>query len=285
MILSGKEVAASVYSELSKKIVSFSTPPGLAVIMVGDLHSSKTYVNMKIKTCEKMGIRSFLYHLPESTTQVELIELIESLNNRKDVDGILVQLPLPKQIDSIHIIQTISPSKDVDGLHPLNVGKLLMGVDDGFVPCTPLGIHTLLKFYSIPLVGKNVVIIGRSNIVGKPLAALLLQNNNYCNATVTVAHSRSKNIENLTCQADIVVAALGVPRFIKADMIRDEAVVIDVGINRENGQIVGDVDFENVEKKCFAITPVPGGIGPMTVAMLLQNTVLSHQRTLTPHNP
>lgn len=277
MILSGKECSAKIQSELKKTIAAFSTPPGLAVVLVGDNPSSQTYVKMKQRACQRVGIRSFFHHLP-SITENQLLQLVEQLNKDSSVDGILVQLPLPPSIDTIKIIEAIHPEKDVDGFHPINLGKVMAGLHDGFIPCTPLGIKTLLEFYQIPVEGKDVVIAGRSSIVGKPLAALLMQNAPGCNATVTVVHSRTHDLKTHTCRADILIAAVGVPHFIKAEMVKEGATVVDVGTNRVKDKLVGDVDFEEVEKKCYAITPVPGGIGPMTVAMLLQNTVLSYQR-------
>jgi methylenetetrahydrofolate dehydrogenase (NADP+) / methenyltetrahydrofolate cyclohydrolase len=229
-----------------------------------------------------VGILSFFHHLPETTSEEELLKLISDLNHDKNVDGILVQLPLPSHMNSEKIIEAIDPKKDVDGFHPINIGKLLLGLKGGFVPCTPLGIKILLERYQIPVVGKDVVIVGRSAIVGKPLAALLMQNAPHCNATVTVVHSQTRDLKAHCARADILVAAIGSPRFITADMVKERAVVVDVGISREESdggyRLVGDVDFNQVEKKCFAITPVPKGVGPMTVAMLLHNTLLSHQR-------
>jgi len=281
MILSGKEVADNIHLQLKQTIGSLSSAPGLAVILLGDNPSSQTYVNMKRRACEKVGIHSFFHHLPDSTTEKKLLQLIKKLNHDTAVDGILVQLPLPDHIDPVNVIEALDPQKDIDGFHPLNLGKVMAGLSDGFIPCTPLGIKTLLEHYQISVEGKHVVIAGRSAIVGKPLATLLMQNAPGCNATVTVVHSRTRNLAELTRQADILVAAVGIPRFIKADMVKEGAIVVDVGINREGDNLVGDVDFENVEKKCKAITPVPKGVGPMTVAMLLQNTLLSYQRKLS----
>lgn len=285
MILSGKEIAEEIQTEIKLAITRLQSPPGLAVVLVGDNPSSKTYVNMKKKACEKVGIRSFFYHLDASTTQEALIQLVCTLNRDCAIDGILVQLPLPPQIDSETILETIDPNKDVDGFHPINIGKLSLGVEGGFIPCTPLGIITLLLRAHIFMEGKEIVIVGRSNIVGKPLALLLMQNKPGLNGTVTVVHSHTANLASHTKRGDILIAAVGSPRFIKEEMVKEGAVVIDVGINREKDpehpkgyQIVGDVDFTNVEKKCQAITPVPGGVGPLTVAMLLQNTLCSAQR-------
>lgn len=271
MILSGRDVAHTIQRELKERL---STPAGLAVVLVGDNQSSLTYINMKRRACAQVGITSTLHHLPPNTAEEHLLALIHQLNNDPAIDGILVQLPLPRHINAIHVIEAIDPKKDVDGFHPVNLGKLVAGLDDGFVPCTPLGILKLLEHYQLPIAGKHAVIVGRSAIVGKPLSLLLLQKH----ATVTTVHSRTQDLPSHTRQADILVAAVGLPRLIKADMVKQGAVVIDVGINQENNRLVGDVDFTNVEPKCQAITPVPGGVGPMTVAMLLHNTVLSAQR-------
>ncbi len=279
MILSGKEVATHIQAELTETIQTLARPPGLAVILLGDNPSSATYVNMKRKACEAVGIRSLFHPLPKTTNEHDLLQLIETLNQDPEVDGILVQLPLPNHIDPVHVIEAIDPKKDVDGFHPVNLGKIVAGLDDGFIPCTPFGIKMLLDYYNIPIKGKHVVIAGRSAIVGKPLASLLMQNKPGYNATVTVVHSRTPNIAALTAQADILIAAIGSPRFITSTMVKEGAVVIDVGITKEEKRLIGDVDFENVEKKCHAITPVPGGVGPMTVAMLLYNTLLSYQRS------
>lgn len=280
MILSGKLLADEIHQEIRQKIDRLSSSPGLAVILVGNNSSSQTYVNMKRRACAVVGIESFFHHLPDTTSEGELLKLIIQLNQDKTVDGILVQLPLPSHINCEKIIEAIDPQKDVDGFHPVNCGKLLLGLKSGFVPCTPLGIHILLQRYKIPVEGKDVVIVGRSSIVGKPLAALLMQNAPHSNATVTVAHSRTHALEAHTKRADILIVAIGAPRFIKGNMVKEGAVVVDVGINREETsqgyRLVGDVDFDEVEKKCYAITPVPKGVGPMTVAMLLQNTLQSH---------
>ena len=288
MILSGKAIADEIQEELRQKISKLSSPPGLAMVLVGDNPSSQTYVNMKRKACGNVGIHSFFYHLPATASEIELLNLISELNQDKKVDGILVQSPLPKHINSEKIITAIDPTKDVDGFHPINAGKLLLGHKDGFIPCTPLGIQVLLERSHISVEGKDVVIVGRSPIVGKPLAALLIQNAPNSNATVTVVHSKTSDLKAHTRRADILVAAIGSPCFIKEDMIKEGVVVIDVGINRvedpskpQGYRLVGDVDFNLVEKKCLAITPVPKGVGPMTVAMLLQNTFLGHQRTFS----
>lgn len=278
MILSGKEVAEQVYLKLKKRLTRLHLPPTLVVILVGGNPSSHTYVKKKQEACERIGISSKLHALPETISKKELLALISTLNSDPLINGILVQLPLPPHIDSIDIIEAIDPKKDVDGLHPLNLGKIIAGLNDGFTPCTPLGVKTLLEHHNISVEGKHVVIAGRSAIVGKPLAALLMQNAPGCNATVTVVHSHTQNLSEFTAQADVLIAAVGRPRMIKSSMVKEGAIVVDVGINREAGKLVGDVDFEEVKKKCLAITPVPGGVGPMTVAMLLHNTVLSSER-------
>lgn len=285
MILSGKAIADEIQEEIRHVVTTLPSPPGLAVILIGNNPSSLAYVTMKRKACAAVGIDAFFHHLDESTSQSELLALITTCNRDHKIDGILVQLPLPPHIDTEKIVNAIDPQKDIDGFHPINLGKLLLGHPGGFIPCTPLGIKVLLERAHIPVEGQNVVIVGRSSIVGKPLAALLMQNAPGCNATVTVVHSRTQNLSVHTSQADILVAAVGAPRFIQEEWVKEGAVVVDVGINREidhqepkGYRIVGDVDFNRVEKKCRAITPVPKGVGPMTVAMLLHNTLLSHQR-------
>ena len=243
--------------------------PGLAVIIVGDDPASRVYVNNKKKACEEIGIYSLEYALPKETTEEELISLIDELNNKKEVNGILVQLPVPKHINEENIINAIDPKKDVDAFHPVNVGKIMVGNFD-FVPCTPAGVMELIKESGIEVCGKECVVVGRSNIVGKPQAMLLLHQN----GTVTICHSRTKDLAEKTKKADILVAAVGIPEFIKGDMVKEGAVVIDVGINRvADKKLVGDVEFESCEKVASAITPVPGGVGPMTIAMLMKNTV------------
>ena len=243
--------------------------PGLAVIIVGDDSASRVYVNNKKKACEYCGILSEEYALPENTTQEELLSLIDTLNNKDDISGILCQLPLPKHIDEKAVINAINPKKDVDAFHPINVGKIMTG-DYDFVPCTPAGVMELIKESGIDVSGKECVIVGRSNIVGKPMSMLLLHQN----GTVTVCHSKTVDLKEKTLKADILVAAVGKPEFITGDMIKEGAVVIDVGINRiAPKKLVGDVEFESAEKKAAAITPVPGGVGPMTIAMLMQNTL------------
>ena len=243
--------------------------PGLAVIIVGDDPASRVYVNNKKKACEYCGIYSEEYTLPEQSSQEDLLDIIETLNNRSDISGILCQLPLPKHIDEKAVINAINPKKDVDAFHPVNVGKIMTG-DYDFVPCTPAGVMELIKESGIDPCGKECVVVGRSNIVGKPMAMLLLHQN----GTVTVCHSRTADLKAKTKNADILVAAVGIPEFIKGDMIKEGAVVIDVGINRiEPKKLVGDVDFESAKDIASAITPVPGGVGPMTIAMLMKNTV------------
>lgn len=283
-LLLGKQIAGEIQEALKLTVLELPTPPGLAVVLLGDDPGSHSYVSMKRRACSHVGLQSFYHHLPENTSETDLLELIEELNFKKEVDGILVQLPLPPHIDSDKIIEAISPEKDVDGFHPFNMGKLLLGATGGFIPCTALGIKILMERSHVPVEGKEVVIVGRSTIVGRPLAALLMQNTPHCNATVTVVHSRSNNLEELTKRADILVAAIGSPLFIKEEMVKEGAVVIDVGINRvddpkmrQGYRTVGDVDFDNVAPKCQFITPVPGGVGPMTVAMLLQNTLYSYE--------
>lgn len=278
-LIDGKAISAKVKEEVKNEAAQLTEKgviPCLAVILVGDDKASQTYVNSKEKACKACGIRSLKYTLEANTGESALIDLIQNLNENDEVDGILVQLPLPKHIDENKILEKISCEKDVDGFHAVNVGRLVSGLD-GFVPCTPCGIMRLFKEYDIEVSGKNAVVIGRSNIVGKPMANLLLN----ANATVTVTHSKTQNLAKITKDADIIVVAIGKPNFLKADMVKNGAVVIDVGINRlENNKLVGDVDFENVANKCSFITPVPGGVGPMTIAMLLKNTIKSAKNRL-----
>ncbi len=273
-IIDGKTISAQIKEELKQK-VSDMKQNGinicLAVIQVGDDPASSVYVGNKKKACAYIGIESLSYELPESTTQEELLKLIDDLNERNDVNGILVQLPLPKHIDENEIIRAIDPKKDVDGFHPQNVGALCIG-QKGFVSCTPAGIIQLLRRSGIEIAGKECVIIGRSNIVGKPMALLLLREN----GTVTVTHSKTKDLKEVTKRADILVAAIGKPKFITREYVKEGAVVIDVGIHRnENNKLCGDVDYDDVAPICSAITPVPGGVGPMTIAMLMYNCVES----------
>ena len=248
---------------------TYHITPGLAVVIVGDDPASRVYVNNKKKACEAVGFVSEEYALPAETTQEELLALVETLNSKPDINGILVQLPLPKHLDDKAVIAAINPQKDVDAFHAVNVGKIMLGEYD-FLPCTPAGVMEMLHSYQIPVEGRECVVIGRSNIVGKPMGMLLLHEN----GTVTICHSRTKNLAEVCRRADILVAAVGIPKFVKADMVKEGAVVIDVGMDRdENGKLCGDVDFENVKDKCSFITPVPGGVGPMTIATLMKNTL------------
>ena len=278
-IIDGKKISAQIKEEVKVAVAELAKREifvTLAVIQVGADPASSVYVGNKKKACEYVGFRSLSYELPEETTQEELLSLIEELKGRADVNGILVQLPLPEQISEENVIQTISPDKDVDGFHVQNVGRLNVGTK-GFVSCTPAGIIELLKRTGISIEGKECVVVGRSNIVGKPMAALLLREN----GTVTVCHSRTKNLAEITGRADILIAALGKPKFITEEYIKDGAVVIDVGIHRqENGKLCGDVDFDSVKEKASYITPVPGGVGPMTIAMLMVNCLQSTENIL-----
>ena len=275
-ILDGKAVSLKVKESVkvrADELKKFGVEPTLAVVLVGEDKASQTYVRAKEKACNEYGIKSVAHRLSENTTQNELLALINVLNLDDSIHGILVQLPLPKHIDTNVVLAAIDPRKDVDGFHAVNVGKLVSGLD-GFVPCTPLGVMEILKEYGIDVAGLNAVVIGRSNIVGKPMTNLLLN----ASATVTVTHSKTKNLKEICKNADLIVAAIGKPFFLKADMVKDGAVVVDVGINRlDDGRLVGDVDFEEVAPKCSYITPVPGGVGPMTIAMLLNNTILAAQ--------
>lgn len=272
IIIDGKEVAKEKRKQIKSRVEALKSQGktvGLAVIIVGENPASKVYVNNKKKGCSEVGIESFEYALPENTTEQELKELVEKLNNDDRVNGILCQLPLPEHINEDAVINTISPKKDVDAFHPQNVGHIMIG-DYTFLPCTPAGIMDMLKFYNISVSGKKCVVIGRSNIVGKPMAMLLLKEN----GTVEICHSKTENLKEETLSADILVAAVGKANFVTEDMVKQGAVVIDVGMNRdENGKLCGDVDFENVKEKTSYITPVPGGVGPMTITMLLENTV------------
>jgi methylenetetrahydrofolate dehydrogenase (NADP+) / methenyltetrahydrofolate cyclohydrolase len=274
-IIDGKKVSQHIREEVASEVGKLKnetgTIPGLAAVLVGDNPASEIYVRNKRKACEQVGIYSEEYKLSKETTQNELLSLIDKLNDNEKIHGILVQLPLPEQIDSTKILRSVSPSKDVDGFHPENVGLLVEG-NPRFISCTPNGIMKLLDFYNIEIKGKEAVVVGRSNIVGKPTAILLLHRH----ATVTVCHSRTARLDEVTRRADILVAAIGRPNFITEDMVNEGAVVIDVGINRnEEGKLIGDVDFERVREKASYITPVPGGVGPMTIAMLLWNTLES----------
>ena len=283
-LIDGKSVSKEIYTELSDEVEKLerrtSRRPCLAVVIVGDDPASKIYVNRKVKIAKELGIDSLKHELPQDATQEEVLNLVSDLNNDGSVHGILVQSPPPPGIDERRIIETINPMKDVDCFHPYNVGKLAIGDEDGFLPCTPAGIMVLLHRYKVETQGKHAVVLGRSNIVGKPIALLLSRKSQKANATVTLCHSRTKNISSLTRNADILIAALGHARFVTAEMVKDNVVVIDVGINRvadaqrRNGyRLVGDVDFDDVSEKASLITPVPGGVGPMTVAVLMYNTL------------
>jgi methylenetetrahydrofolate dehydrogenase (NADP+) / methenyltetrahydrofolate cyclohydrolase len=282
-LIDGRVVAEKVYVDLRRKIAELKSrgrTPGLAVVLVGDDPASRAYVRSKDKMSRELGLHSVKLELPAATTQKELLSRVEELNRDPGIHGILVQSPPPQHIDEAAIVRALDPRKDVDGFHPLNVAKLAMGDPAGFVPCTPLGVQRLLIESNIEIAGAHVVIVGRSMIVGKPLALLLMQKTKGGDATVTIAHSRSRNLEAITRSADILVAAIGRAEFVKAGHVRDGAVVIDVGINRvedatrERGyRLAGDVAFEEVSKKAATITPVPGGVGPMTIAMLMSNTV------------
>lgn len=278
--LDGREAAATVRAGLKREIEKLSgRAPGLAFILIGDNPASKSYVSMKIKGCHEVGILSRPIDLPHNISEAKLVETIEELNSDPTIDGILVQQPLPDHIDLMRVVSTIDPSKDVDGFHPINLGKMMIGDFSAMIPCTPLGILKLLEINKIDATSKEVVIIGRSNIVGKPLASLLMQKKEGCNATVTVVHSRSRSLVESCQRADILIAAIGRAQSITSQHVKDGAIVIDVGINRveegEKQRIVGDVDYDSASEKASYITPVPGGVGPMTIAMLLSNTLKS----------
>ena len=289
-LIDGKSVSQKVLDECAievQNLIDKGVRPGLAVVLVGNDPASKAYVGSKVKTCERMGIHSVKIVLPEETTQNELLKVIDDLNEDTSIHGILVQSPPPSHIDESTVVRQINPHKDVDGFHPENVAKLTLEDSDGFVPCTPLGCLRLLQEYNIETKGANVVVVGRSMIVGKSMALLLMANNSNANATVTVAHSRTKDLRSVCSKADIIIAAVGIPQIIGKDHVSDGAVVIDVGINRVEDEsakkgyrLVGDVNFDEVAKKCSAITPVPGGVGPMTIAMLISNTIKACQRSL-----
>jgi len=275
-LIDGKVISAAVKERVKSGVAELNNKGitvGLAVIIVGEDPASKVYVANKKKACEALGIISEEYALPETTTEAELLALIEELNNKKSINGILCQLPLPRHLDEKLIINSILPEKDVDAFHPSNVGKIMIG-DFDFVPCTPAGVMEMLAYEGIEVEGKSCVVIGRSNIVGKPMNMLLLHKN----GTVTICHSRTKNLKEVCLGADILVAAVGKAGFVTADMVKEGAVVIDVGINRVDGKLCGDVDFDAVKEKASAITPVPGGVGPMTIAMLMQNTLTAAKR-------
>jgi methylenetetrahydrofolate dehydrogenase (NADP+) / methenyltetrahydrofolate cyclohydrolase len=289
-LIDGRTIAEKVYVDLRREIAKLKTKsvtPGLAVVLVGEDPASRAYVRSKDKMCRELGLHSLKLELPASTTQTDLLGRVEELNADPSIHGILVQSPPPAHIDEAAIVRALDPRKDVDGFHPENVAKLVLDDATGFVPCTPLGVQRLLIESKININGAHVVVLGRSMIVGKPLALLLMQKNEKGNATVTVVHSRSRNLADITRSADILIAAIGRAEFVKADHIRQAAVVIDVGINRvedaaiERGyRLVGDVTFDEVSKKASAITPVPGGVGPMTIAMLMSNTVKAARQSL-----
>ena len=288
ILLDGRRTSAKIKQEIAKAVSKMKAkgnrPPHLAAVLVGSDGASMTYVGAKVKACDLVGFKSTLIKLPESTTEETLLKQIETLNTNSEIDGFIVQLPLPKHIDENKIIMAIDPKKDVDGFHPINVGKLTLDLPT-FISATPYGIMELLERYAVPTAGKHVVVIGRSNIVGRPMSILMSQKRKAGNATVTIAHSRTEDVKSLTQQADIVIAALGIPEFLTSDMVKDNAVIIDVGISRvlddtkkKGYRIVGDVDFKSVCKKASHITPVPGGVGPMTIAMLLKNTLMAREK-------
>lgn len=286
-LLDGKKISEDIKNEISAEVQKMKDRgekvPHLAAIIVGNDGASLTYVGSKVKACERVGFESTLVKMPSTTSEKELLKKIEELNQDKNIDGFIVQLPLPPQIDTQEVLMAIDPSKDVDGFHPENFGKMALDMST-FIPATPFGILELLERYNVQTQGKHTVVIGRSHIVGRPMSILMGRKGFPGNSTVTLTHSHTKNINQITSQADIIISALGVPNFLKAEMIKDDAIIIDVGITRvedattEKGyRIVGDVDFENVSKKASFITPVPGGVGPMTIAMLLKNTLLARE--------
>ena len=287
-ILDGKKVSNQIKEEITVEVAQMKERgekvPHLAAVLVGNDGASLTYVGSKVRSCKKIGFESTLIHLPEETTEDELLNRVRQLNNDREIDGYIVQLPLPKHIDEEKVLMAVDPDKDVDGFHPTNFGKMALDMET-FISATPFGIMELFKRYNVDTEGKHTVVIGRSHIVGRPISILMSQKGNPGNATVTLAHSRTKNLKELTLQADIIISALGVPKFLKADMVKEGVTVIDVGITRvpdetrEKGYyITGDVDYENVKEKASYITPVPGGVGPMTIAMLLKNTLLARER-------
>lgn len=287
-ILDGKQTGNDIKTELAARVDQLvkagKRPPHLAAVLVGNDGASLTYVGSKVRSCERIGYESTLIQLPEETTEEELLQQIESLNTNTVIDGFIVQLPLPKHIDEEKVLMAIDPHKDVDGFHPTNFGKMALDMES-FIPATPYGIMELLRRYKIDISGKHAVVIGRSHIVGRPMSILLSRKSSPGNATVTLTHSRTKNLADITKEADIVVSALGVPNFLKGNMVKKGAIIIDVGITRvpdsshpKGYVITGDVDYDNVKEKASFITPVPGGVGPMTIAMLLQNTYLAYSR-------
>ena len=288
VLLDGKKISNEIKAEIKEEVAAMKKRgekvPHLAAVLVGNDGASLTYVGSKVRSCKRIGFESTLIHLPEETTEEELLAKVRGLNADPDVDGYIVQLPLPKHIDEQKVLMAVDPDKDADGFHPTNFGKMALDMPS-FIPATPYGIMELLRRYDVPLEGKHVVVIGRSHIVGRPISILMSQKEKPGNATVTLTHSRTKNLPEITRQADVIVSALGVPGFLKADMVKEGVVIIDVGItrvpdeNRERGYyITGDVDFEAVSEKSSFITPVPGGVGPMTIAMLLKNTLLARER-------
>jgi len=286
IILDGKKTSNDIKAEIAESVKRIiekgSRPPHLAAVIVGDDGASLTYVGSKVRACKRVGFDSTLIKLPETISENDLLEKVKDLNNDENIDGYIVQLPLPKHIDSQKILMAVDADKDVDGFHPTNFGKMALSLPT-FISATPFGIMELLKRYKVETSAKHTVVIGRSDIVGRPISILMSQKSNPGNSTVTLAHSRTKNIEKLTRDADIIISALGVPNFVKADMVKDGAIIIDVGITRVSDnstkgyKIVGDVDYKNVSKKSSYITPVPGGVGPMTIAMLLKNTLLAYK--------
>lgn len=288
IILDGKKVSNDIKNEIASEVQKMKDKgekvPHLAAVIVGDDGASLTYVASKVKSCERVGFESTMVRLPSSTSELELLEVIKGLNTNDSIDGFIIQLPLPPQINTQTILMAVDPSKDVDGFHPENFGKMALDMST-FIPATPYGILELLKRYEVQTKGKHTVVIGRSHIVGRPMSILMSRKGWPGNSTVTLTHSNTKNITQITSQADIIISALGVPNFLKAEMVKDDAVVIDVGITRvtdksnpKGYKITGDVDFENVSKKASFITPVPGGVGPMTIAMLLKNTLLAREQ-------
>lgn len=271
-LLDGKKLSSKIKENLKKDTVEFieknGVTPGLAVILVGDDPASHAYVSMKSKACKEVGIYSVMHEMPSTVTEADILSTIQMINENPKIHGLLVQLPLPKHVDSTKILEAITPTKDVDGFHPFNLGRLVAGLD-GFVPCTPLGVMELLKEHSIDVKGKDCVVVGASNIVGKPMASLLLN----AGATVDICHIHTRDLKEHTLRADMIFVGVGKPNLITADMVKDGAVIVDIGINRVGDKLVGDVAYEEVSKKCSFITPVPGGVGPMTIAMLLSNTL------------
>ena len=288
ILLDGKKTSADIKEEIAAEVTNIinqnKRPPHLAAVLVGEDGASMTYVKNKVRACEKVGFESTLIRLKDSTTEEELLQQVHALNTDDSIDGFIVQLPLPSQINEEKILLAVDPKKDVDGFHPTNFGRMALEMDS-FISATPFGIMQLIERYQIETSGKNVLVVGRSNIVGRPMSILLSQKKPFANATVTLAHSRTKNLKELSLQSDIIVVALGIPNFLKADMVSEGTVVIDVGITRVDDSssakgytLVGDVDYDEVAPKSSHITPVPGGVGPMTIAMLLQNTLLAYQR-------